>query len=90
MGKSEGSERKRVGERGRDRERDWNATHERMCANTISRKVFADFHHITPSVRDIVYAFANALAFFICTYHSHGLLMSHKNDGFIDRKEEIK
>lgn len=58
-------------------------------ANTISRNVFADFHH-TASGRDKRVCARDALAFFICTYHSFGLLMNHKNDEFIDRKVEIK
>lgn len=65
------------------------AMHEWESANTISRNVFADFHH-RANERDIRVCTRDALAFFICTYHSFGLLMNHKNDEFIDRKVEIK
>lgn len=73
-----------------------------VCAtDTISRKLFANFHHIyihilctymcvSPTKRDISLGKWTQwiLAFFICTNHSHGLIHDHKNYGFIDSKRE--
>lgn len=62
--------------------------------NTISRKMFVDFHHIAWA-----YVIYGARAFMqlhsrssICTYHSHGfgLMIHKKNHGFIDRKSKMR